>query len=299
MEDEMSAPQIRAQEPVVAPKTALASETATIGEMVAAVDAVRTAGEIVRSRFERPIHAREKRQSHADATDYVTELDVAVEALIMLRLRTAYPDYGFLSEEDGTSCSQSTRWIIDPIDGTLNLIAGLPFFAISIALERAGQIVLGVVYLPMTGELFCARVGGGAFCNDREIRVGNKPLLRDAMLGCTIDKRPEPRATILRQLDRLGVEFKSLICLQTSALALCLLAQGKIDAIIDYGSYWDFAAAQLIASEAGAIVSDWSGSPLRDGDSYFLGANPALHRELAGGVARPKLSSVKVADELS
>jgi myo-inositol-1(or 4)-monophosphatase len=268
-------------------KTGLALPPTRQAELNAAITAARRGGEIAMARYGRPSSCWGKQENVADALDYLSDVDLAVEAELMRSLRASFPEYGFLSEEDGGSGASETRWILDPIDGSLNYLAGLPFFSISIALECRGQIVLGVVYSPASGELYSAESGGGAFRNDSPIRVSQRTSLSDAVLACTIDKRPEPRATVLRQLDLLGSSFKSVICLQASSVALCLLAAGKLDALVDYGCYWDFAAGQLIASVAGAAVSDWSGAPFRQDGGYLLAANPRLHRELSMRVVPP------------
>lgn len=250
-------------------------------ELNSAIDAIWSASAIIKSYARRPIQASLKGSNDASALDYVTEVDLLIESAIIESLQKVYPDDGFVAEEGGVIQSDNgNRWLIDPIDGSLNLMRGLPFYTISVALERKGEIMCGVIFNPTTGNLYLAEKGKGAYRNGMRLSCAQRTDYREMMLACTLDKRLARRSELLRVLDYLGGDYLSLICLQSSTITLCLLAEGKIDAVIDWGCIWDVAAAQLIAAESGAVVTGWKGEPLHASEGYVLAGNPTLHAHL-------------------
>lgn len=197
--------------------------------------------------------------------DYVTEVDKSAEAAIIEILRDAYPDFGILAEESGQAAGRSReseyQWIIDPLDGTTNFIHGFPQYAISIALAKNGQVEQAVVYDPTRNELFTASRGGGAFLNERRIRVSRRTRLGEALIGTGFPYR------MFEHVDTYLAIFKEL-CQKTAglrrpgaaALDLAYVAAGRLDGFWEFGlAPWDTAAGSLLISEAGGLISDLSG----------------------------------------
>lgn len=189
--------------------------------------------------------------------DVVTQADKLSEACIINHIRERFPDHDILSEESGEETHQSRwRWVIDPLDGTTNYSAGLPVFAISIALEDCHQAVLGVVFAPYTGELFCAIKGLGATLNGKPLHCSSKDALSGAVVstGLPVSKK-EDSDNNLDNLCRVATEVRGLRRLGSAAVDLCYTAAGFLDGFWELGLHrWDVAAGMLIAAEAGAHV---------------------------------------------
>jgi len=214
------------------------------------------------------------------ATDLVTEVDHAVEALIIDRLSTRRPEDGFLGEEGGNRTSRSgVRWVVDPIDGTTNFVYRIPAFAVSIAAECDGVTVAGVVSVPSLGETFTAVLGGGARCNGVPIAASTETELATSLVatGFSYDaaRRAAQGAVVARVLPRV----RDIRRMGAASVDLCSVACGRLDGYYESGlKPWDWAAGALIASEAGALVSDLAGgSP---SSQYVVAANAALHGPL-------------------
>lgn len=197
--------------------------------------------------------------------DFVTEVDKAAEAVIIETLQEAYPGYGILAEESGLSEGKGGdteyRWIIDPLDGTTNFIHGLPQYAISIALAKGDVIEQAVVFDPNRNELFTASKGGGAFLNERRIRVSRRVKLGDALIGTGFPYR------MFDKIDLYLAIFKELAEKTAgqrrpgaASLDLAYVACGRYDGFWEFGlSPWDMAAGALLISEAGGLISDLRG----------------------------------------
>jgi myo-inositol-1(or 4)-monophosphatase len=210
-----------------------------------------------------------KRQS-----DFVTEVDKAAEAAIIEVLREAYPEYGILAEESGKTAGSAGgsdyQWIIDPLDGTTNFIHGFPQYAISIALACRGQVTQAVVYDTVRNELFTASKGGGAFLNDRRIRVSKCLRLEDALIGTGFPYR------VYDHIDAYLAIFKDLARKTAgirrpgaASLDLAYVACGRFDGFWEFGlSPWDVAGGALLISEAGGLVGDLAGN-----ESYLQTGN--------------------------
>ncbi len=220
--------------------------------------------------------------------DFVTASDKRVEKILLQELEHVRPGYSFLTEETGTieGKDKTHRWIIDPIDGTTNFIHGIPMFCISVALERDGVLVAGVILNPITDELFVAERGGGAFLNDRRLRVAARRELSDAVLTCGIphSDRGDPHR-FLKELARIQVRVSGIRRTGSAALDLAWLAAGRFDGLWERGLQpWDIAAGILMVREAGGMVGDLDGKsdPLVTGN--ILAGNDdiyqAMQREL-------------------
>ncbi|WP_299072204.1 inositol monophosphatase family protein [Accumulibacter sp.] len=222
-----------------------------------------------------------KRQS-----DFVTEVDKAAEAAIIEVLREAYPDYGILAEESGHTGGQAGgsdyQWIIDPLDGTTNFIHGFPQYAISIALAYRGQITQSVVYDTVRNELFTASKGGGAFLNDRRIRVSKCIRLDDALLGTGFPYR------VYEHIDAYLAMFKELAKKSSgirrpgaASLDLAYVACGRFDGFWEFGlSPWDIAGGALLISEAGGLIGDLAGNETYLQTGNVVAGTPKIFAQL-------------------
>lgn len=199
-------------------------------------------------------------------TDYVTNVDLAVQELLRERLAALAPDVQFMGEEqDNTGLDWSRPcWILDPVDGTTNLIHSFRHSAISLALSEAGQIIFGVVYNPYSGECFTARRGQGAFCNGSLIRVSSADRLKDSLLSVgTVPGRRELADTAFRQMRALYDTCQDVRRTGCASLDLCWVACGRLDGYVELSLQpWDYAAGRLLAEEAGGRVTAPDGSPL-------------------------------------
>ncbi len=197
--------------------------------------------------------------------DFVSEVDRAAEAAIIEVLRQAYPQHSILAEESGASgatlAESDYQWIIDPLDGTTNFLHGFPQYCVSIALAVKGAVNHGVIYDPTRNELFTASKGGGAFLNDRRIRVSKKIQLQDCLIGTGFPTRD------MHNFERYLAMFKDLTpkCAGirrpgAAALDLAYVACGRYDGFWEMGlSAWDMAAGALMIKEAGGLVTDFAG----------------------------------------
>lgn len=204
--------------------------------------------------------------------DFVSAADIRAENIIREELEKARPGYGFLMEESGevAGSDKTHRWIVDPLDGTTNFLHGIPMFAISIALERTtpigNQIVAGVVYNPITDEMFVAEKGNGAFLNSRRLRVSARRDISQAVVATGIPHMGRPgQATFLRELATVMDEVAGVRRSGSAALDMAYVAAGRFDAYWETGiKPWDIAAGVVLVREAGGFVSDIDG-----GDNFF------------------------------
>ncbi len=225
-----------------------------------AVDTATDAGNRLRDAQRSEVSVEHTKSS---PTDVVTAVDIAVEKLIRDRLTAARPADGFLGEESGTGGSTSGyTWVVDPIDGTVNFLYGLPQFAVSIGVQRDGASVAGVVHNPMTGETYTATLGGGAFLNGRVIRCRPAPEVAAALVSTGFSYRSTERRKQGEQLSRLLPKVRDVRRVGSAALDLCQLGAGRTDAYVERNlEAWDMAAGMLVAREAGARVEGLDGAP--------------------------------------
>ncbi len=195
--------------------------------------------------------------------DFVSAADLKAEQIIFEELTKARPGYGFLMEERGRveGSDKSHTWIVDPLDGTTNFLHGMPHFAISIGLEREGQLVAGLVYNPVTDDLFLAEKGQGAFLNDRRLRVAGRTKMEDAIFATGIPfKGMEWHEEFSRELAALMPVTAGVRRYGAAALDLAWVAAGRFDGFWEHGlNPWDVAAGILLVREAGGFVSDLAG----------------------------------------
>ena len=196
-------------------------------------------------------------------SDFVSQADLKAEKIVHTELMRARPTYGFLGEEGGEEkgTDGQHRWIVDPLDGTTNFLHGIPQFAVSIALERSGEIVAGVIFNPALDELYVAEKGGGAFCNDRHIRVSARRKLSDAVIGCGVPHLGfGHHGKFLVELRHVMGEVAGIRRLGAASLDLAYVAAGRMDGFWEEGlNAWDMAAGLIMIREAGGFVSDMKG----------------------------------------
>jgi myo-inositol-1(or 4)-monophosphatase len=214
------------------------------------------------------------------AIDVVTEMDIASEKLITSYLSEARPDDGFLGEEGAsTGGSSGVRWVIDPIDGTVNYLYGLPAWAVSIAAEIDGETAVGVIGIPARGETFRAVLGEGAYLGDRRLEGRSAPPMEQALIGTGFGYLSERRAAQAEVLRSLLPRVRDIRRGGSAAIDLCDLACGRLDGYYERGlNAWDFAAGELIAREAGALTGGRPGKSLSG--ELAVGAPPGLFEPL-------------------
>ena len=223
--------------------------------------------------------------------DYVSQADRKAEKLIREELMKARPTYGFLGEESeeiiGTDGAH--RWIVDPLDGTTNFLHGIPCFAISIALERNGEMVAAVVLNPATDELFTAERGGGAFLNDRRLRVAARKNLSDAVIGCGVPHLGRGNhGKFLVELRHVMGEVAGMRRLGSASLDLAYVAAGRFDGFWERDlAPWDLAAGILLIREAGGYATDLSGGSAMIDTGTIVAGNEYIHKALSEVVHRP------------
>ncbi|HST48264.1 inositol monophosphatase family protein [Jatrophihabitans sp.] len=211
----------------------------------------------------------------SSATDVVTDADQAVEQFLRTALAQLRPGDSILGEETGATdpAGSPVRWVLDPIDGTVNYLLGLPQFAVSIAAQVGGQTVAGCVHNPASGDLFRAAAGSGAFLGDRRLTGPRSVPLDQAVVATGFSYDPERRARQGSAAGRLLARIGNLRRLGSAALDLCALAAGWVDMYYEGPlGEWDFAAGLLIATEAGVATSGLRGRPA--GVQMVAGAHP-------------------------
>jgi myo-inositol-1(or 4)-monophosphatase len=221
--------------------------------------------------------------SSKGAIDLVTEADLAAEKLIIERIKSHYPRHAILAEESGASDETAGgksdwKWIIDPLDGTTNYAHGYPCFCVSIAVEHAGAIEIGVVYDPTRDEMFAAERGQGATLNERPMRVSKVDELNSAMLCTGFPYNVRERPNFARDFVNFTMNAQAVRRDGSAALDLAYLACGRFDGFWEDGlNPWDVAAGILLIEEAGGRVTDYRGAPLDIYTPKVLATNGLVH----------------------
>ena len=246
-------------------------------ELEIAIAAAEAAGEVLRNGFGQHQEIKFKGE-----VDLVTKADENAEQAIMRVLQKTFPNYGMLAEEGGELRGEgNVRWIVDPLDGTTNFAHGLPLFCTSIALERDGEVVLGVVYDPMANETYTAERGGGATLNGEPIVVSDTddPIRALLATGFPYDRDEVPAA--LELFGRFAVHTQGMRRLGSAALDLCYVAAGRLDGYYERGvKAWDIAAGTLLLREAGGKAANYSGHELDLAIGEVVASNGLLHPAL-------------------
>jgi len=226
--------------------------------------------------------------------DFVTAADKRTEKIIIEELLKAHPDYGILSEEIGEINKENKdhRWIIDPIDGTLNFLNGIPHFAISIGYEEKGEIVCGLIFDPIKDETFFAEKGSGAFLNNSRIRVSKKNKLKTSYLGTG-----GPKFFSLKRNDifKEYIKVSNLVDAPvrkfgSAALGLSYVAAGRFDAYWEWDlNYWDIAAGIVILKEAGGFIEFIEPESPTSTKRNVLATNSSIQEELKANLLKKNI----------
>ncbi|MGH7356357.1 MAG: inositol monophosphatase family protein [Candidatus Rokuibacteriota bacterium] len=244
-----------------------------------AVDAARAAGRLLIDALPRSHRIASK----SSVTDLVTEMDTRAEALIVERLRSAFPDDAVLGEESGAAAGRSgRRWIIDPLDGTTNYAHGVPIFAVSIALEAASRVELGVAYLPWDDELYIAERGAGASLDGARLAVSATETLDESLLvtGFPYDIRVQPDNN-LREYGAFSLRSRGVRRSGAAVADLAYVAAGRFDGYWELRLQpWDVAAGTLLVEEAGGRVTGIDGGPLDLAAPSLVASNGRIHEDI-------------------
>ncbi|MDR3048260.1 MAG: inositol monophosphatase [Elusimicrobiota bacterium] len=216
--------------------------------------------------------------------DPVSQADRNSQKKIISILKKAYPSHGILAEEDGVKDIKEFCWIIDPLDGTVNFVHSLPIFCVSIGLLYRGEIIAGVIYNPMSKEMFTAYKGGGAYLNGKQIKVGkNTDLMKSiAVTGFPYDLEIRYKR-VMKNFIHILNSVQGVRRLGSAALDTAWVACGRFDFYWEEGlKPWDAAAGIIIVQEAGGKISDYKGSARIFETSTILCANPTIHKKVLG-----------------
>ena len=247
----------------------------------------REAGQLLKSRV-----GKIKSIDYKSAFNLVTDVDKASEELIIRTVKATFPDDGFLGEESGEELSRKSkrRWIIDPLDGTTNYTHSYPFFAVSIGVEEDGVMVLGVVYNPMSDEMFVAERGGGAVLNGEKLTVSKESSLDNSLLATGFP--PDTLNNMHNNLE--SFKYLTSHCHGvrrdgSAALDLCFVAAGRLDGFWERKlSPWDVAAGSLIVEEAGGRVTNLEGGVMEMASGHILATNGLIHEQVIDSLAKVK-----------
>tara|TARA_Y100000389_G_scaffold67577_1_gene63960 strand:+ start:2232 stop:3032 length:801 start_codon:yes stop_codon:yes gene_type:complete len=216
--------------------------------------------------------------------DFVSSADKRTEKIIIEELQKAHPEYGIITEETGTinESNIKNRWIIDPIDGTMNFLNGIPQFAISIGYEEENEIKCGVIFNPITNEMFCAEKGNGAYLNNSRIRVSKKKKIQDALL---VTGGPKQDSKIKDKIFSEYISVSNIVPnirkFGSAALDMAYVACGRFDGYWQRElNYWDIAAGIVILKEAGGFIDFFEEDPNLPLKKNVLASNSNIHDEL-------------------
>ncbi|MBA9026388.1 inositol monophosphatase family protein [Peribacillus huizhouensis] len=251
-----------------------------------AITHVKNAGELLIDLMRKPIDMKEK----INQSDLVTEVDVIIEEYLCGLIREDYPDHWILSEEDNAQgnkggLSQSSEgygWIIDPIDGTTNFIHRIPYFAISVGIVKDGFPVCGVVYNPLTKDLYSAQINGGAFLNGERIQVGSEKEISESLLATGFPAYDwKSNSDGMKHMETIVGKARSIRIIGAASLDLCMVAAGKLTGFFHDGLHpWDVAAGIIILKEAGGTVTNREGNAFRLGDHTLVASNTRIQEAL-------------------
>lgn len=241
-----------------------------------AIMAARGAGEILKAHF------REERQIRFKGrANIVTEVDLLAEDSLKSFLQTEYPDHSILSEEsEPISGDSNYTWILDPLDGTNNYSFGIPFFSTVIALTSGDDVLLGIVYDPLSDELFAAQKGKGTTLNSNPVSVSGKKRVQDSLIGLDLGYVDEKGKKLLEFITGLWPNMYAFRIMGSAALGMAYASCGRLDLYFHLLVYpWEIACGQLLVTEAGGVATDWEGRPPGVDESSIIASNEAIHAD--------------------
>jgi myo-inositol-1(or 4)-monophosphatase len=221
-------------------------------------------------------------------SNLVTEVDKRSEAKIIEIIRNEFPDHNILSEEIGAlNTASDVKWIIDPIDGTINYAHGIPICCISIGVEVAGEIVMGGIYNPFGDELFFAEKGKGSYLNDKKIKVSNESIFEKSLLVTgfpyNTSNNPNKPVEVFAAIVNKDIPVRRL---GSAALDICWTACGRFDGFWEFNlNAWDVAAGYIILTEAGGTVTDFTGGKYSVYNKEILASNGKIHKDILRVIA--------------
>ncbi len=241
------------------------------------IEAAREAGKFLLDNF-----GKVSQISKKGDRDFATNLDREAEAMIIAKIKARFPDHGILAEESGKSgLDKEYIWIIDPLDGTHNFMRNIDIFGVSIGVvHKQKDFIAGIIYMPKEDELCSAEKGSGAYKNNKRISVSSRADLKECSLSfdSSIRYSPEP---MLAALGNLAKEVFNVRMLGSSARHLSYLAEGVLDAVVEFHDRpWDFAGGVCLVEEAGGILSDLKGAPLTYKNIGYIAANKKVHQRV-------------------
>jgi myo-inositol-1(or 4)-monophosphatase len=234
----------------------------------------RSAGEAIRKAKDDSLQV-----DSAEQHDIKLELDRRIQEQIRREIIAAYPEHGFLGEEGGTAANPGQHeWVVDPIDGTVNLFYGIPHYAVSVACRLDGRSLAGAIYDPNRDEMFSAHGGGGSTCNGKKIQVATRLKLEEAVIALGFSKGKATIDKCLELYQFYGGRVRKMRAMGSAALDLAYVAAGRLDAYIEQGvSIWDVAAGSLLVEEAGGQVRITAGEP--NGKLHLVASNGRIPLE--------------------
>jgi myo-inositol-1(or 4)-monophosphatase len=248
-----------------------------MGFLETSMDIAHEAGTLLAQHFERRVGFELKGEF-----DLVTEADRASERLVVERLRSYFPSHGIVAEE-GSSHEGSSEyvWFVDPLDGTTNFAHGFPMFNVTMALERAGEMVAGVIFDPIRAEMFAVERGGGAYLNHRRIHVSRVRKLSESLVATGFPSRKRHLNINVHFYHQMGMATHGVRRAGSAALDLAYVACGRLDAFWEFGlNPWDMAAGLLMISEAGGCYSTMEGAACTLRSPHLLGDNGLVHEDI-------------------
>ena len=245
----------------------------------AVLDAALEAGALLKEHDTKPRSIRRKGR-----IDLVTETDLAIEELLMRRLRSCLPEAAFVAEESASSLDlPQTCWVIDPVDGTTNFAHGLPITGISIGLWHEGEALLGVVNVPLLNECYSAAAGRGAFCNGMPIGVSSAGSLEEALVATGFPYSIEADLSeVMGRMQKVLPKVQGVRRCGAASVDLAWVARGRFDAFYENRlKPWDMAAGYLLVREAGGCATRFDGGPFSLGGGEILASNGKVHEAMA------------------
>ncbi|MGC4056271.1 MAG: inositol monophosphatase family protein [Paludibaculum sp.] len=242
-----------------------------------AIDIAREAGALLSQHFNRGIAYDLKGEY-----DLVTEADRASEKLVVERLKNHFPSHSVLGEEGGLRDNASEYcWYVDPLDGTTNFAHSYPAFNVTLGLERAGELIAGVIFDPVRQEMFAAELGGGAFLNGRRIHVSKAPALEVSLLATGFPSRKRHQSVNVHFFHQASMVTHGMRRSGSAAIDLAYVASGRLEGFWEFGlNPWDIAAGLLLVREAGGRTTDMHGGPAELTGPHVAVSNSLIHDEL-------------------
>jgi myo-inositol-1(or 4)-monophosphatase len=257
----------------------------------AAIEIAREAGAILRADHDRP-----KEIVYKGEVDLVTETDRRSEAVIVARLREKFPDHAIVAEEGGGAAAAGAKycWHVDPLDGTTNFAHGYPCFAVSIGLTEHGEPIAGVVFNPVSDEMFTAAHGEGAYLNQKRIHVSPVEKLAHSLVATGFPTHQRKNSANINYYWEFTLHSHGVRRDGSAALDLCSVACGRFDGFWEFGlNSWDTAAGMLLVQEARGAITDFAGAPYHPGGPQLIASNGRIHSEMRETVNRVAAQAAK------